>query len=84
MSRAWLSYLLCGVHTPGQRLPKEAVADPLPKYLMQCSPVQRYITKSSKEAVADPTWAQLTIATKYGMFWLLCSGRHGVHEYSQQ
>ena len=27
-------YLLCGVLAPGQLLPKEAVSDPLPKYLL--------------------------------------------------
>ena len=46
--------------------PKEALADPLPKCL--CN-----VTKSLKEAVADPTWVQLVIATRLGMFGLFCS-----------
>ena len=36
---------------------KGGEADPLPKYL--------HVAKS-KEAVADPTWVQSTIATRYG------------------
>ena len=42
---------------------KGGVADPLPKYLLLCN-----VSKSMKKAVADPTWVQSTIATRYGMF----------------
>ena len=39
-----LYILVCIVFSPGQLLPcpKEAVADPLSKYLLKCSPVQYY------------------------------------------
>ena len=61
-------FVLCSSYS-GQLLPfsKEAVADPLPKYLLS------NVTESSKEAVADPIRVQSTIATRYGMFGLLCS-----------
>ena len=36
------------------------------------------------EAVANPARVQATIATRYGVFELFCSGQHGVHGYSQQ
>ena len=38
-------------------LSKVAVPDPLPKYLLLC-----------KEAVADPTWEQSTVATMHSMY----------------
>ena len=39
-----LRYLVCGVLAPGQLLAcsKEAVADPVPRYLLSCSSVQCY------------------------------------------
>ena len=46
--------------TPSQLLPcpKEAAADPLPKCLHRI--LLRNVTKSLKEAVADPAWVQST------------------------
>ena len=41
------------------------------------------VNKSSKDAVADPTWV-LSIATRYGMFGLFGSQQYGVHGYCQQ
>ena len=37
-----------------------------------------------KEAVANRARVQATIATRYGVFELFCSGQHGLHGYSQQ
>ena len=47
-----------GVFVPGQLLlfPKEAVLDPLPKYLL-CALLYS-VTKSSKDVVADHPWMQ--------------------------
>ena len=60
MPRALFSYLVCEVIAPGQLLPcpKEAVADPICCAVLLCN-----VTKFLKEAVADPTWVQSTIAT---------------------
>ena len=44
---------------------KGGLADPLPMSAVLFSST---VTKSSKEAVADPTWVQSAIATRYGMF----------------
>ena len=54
--------LACGVLTPGKLLssPKEAVADPLPKCLL-------FGWWSSPVPIADPTWVQSTVSTRYGM-----------------
>ena len=38
----------------------------LSKYLLECSPV--HLTKSSKEAVADPLWVQSIIATIHSVY----------------
>ena len=45
---------------------EEVVADPLPNIF--CSVLLCNITKSSKEAVADPTWVQSAIATRSNYF----------------
>ncbi len=60
----------------GQLLPcsKEAVADSLPKYLLQCS-VQCY--QVLKGSCSQPYMMQSTIAARYGMFWLFCNRQHG-------
>ena len=63
---------ICGLHTPGKLLsgPK-AVAIWLVEF--SCATV----TKSLKEAVADSTWVQSTIAAKYGTRRYLCIGQCG-------
>ena len=68
MNTSHLIYLFgCGVLAPDQLLPclKEVTVDPQNSccYVLLCN-----VTKSSKEAVADPICVQSIIATRYGMF----------------
>ena len=66
-----LCCLDCAVLVPGkmQLVQKEAVADIPEKHLLfgWISSPKEFITKSLKEAVADPTWVQSTIATTCDM-----------------
>ena len=57
--------------------PKKAIADHQPKYLLLCN-----VSKSLKEALADPTWVQLILNMVY-MFGLFYNGQHA-YMHSQQ
>ena len=66
---------VCGIFTSGKllRSPKEAVADPLPNYLLFGGQIlvgkfpAQLLPSPLKDGVADSTLVQSKIATRYGM-----------------
>ena len=65
MTQVWFCCVVCGVLTQGQLLPS-----PSPQQQNTCSLVGSVLlyNVTKPKAVAEPTYVQSTIATRYGVF----------------